>query len=86
MPALTPKRERPSPGVAPAVRTAAVWGHVVGDLRAGIDPFEPDAEFSEPLAGLHTREIAEPGVFSRYFHPRPDGSRGVEGIYSEGRL
>lgn len=70
MQALTHDPDRRPAGVAPAVRTASLWAHVVGDLRAGIDPFEPEAEFSEPLAGLHTREIAEPSVFSRYFHPQ----------------
>ena len=70
MQALTQDPDRRATGVAPAVRAATLWAHVVGDLRAGIDPFEPDAEFSEPLAGLHTREIAEPSVFSRYFHPQ----------------
>lgn len=54
----------------PGARTAAIRDRAVRELRAGIDPIEPDALFAEPLNGLHMREIAEPDIFSRYFSGR----------------
>ncbi len=70
MRALTSPPAGRAPGVPPAVRTAAIRERVVRELRAGIDPVEPDALFAEPLSGLHMREIAEPDIFSRYFSAR----------------
>jgi hypothetical protein len=57
-------------GAPPAVRSAAIRDRVVRELRAGIDPVEPEALFAEPLSGLHMREIAEPDVFCQYFSAR----------------
>lgn len=70
MRALTSTHAGRAPAVPPAVRTAAIRGRVASELRAGIDPTEPEALFAEPLSGLHMREIAEPDVFSRYFSAR----------------
>jgi hypothetical protein len=56
-----------SPAAPAAVRPGTMWDRVVGHLRSGIDPDEPEAQFVEPLIGLHMREIAEPDVFRRYF-------------------
>lgn len=67
MRALTSTHAGRALAVPPSVRTAAMRERMVGTLRAGIDPTEPEALFAEPLSGLHMREIAEPDVFSRYF-------------------
>jgi len=65
-----PRSARPMPA-GDAVRTAAIWEHVVDDLRDGLDPFAVEPAFEETLSGLHTRELTGADVFQRLFGADP---------------